>query len=104
MSKISEAATIIKVSQASSMQCWEMAVDTAEKQADKDAFQADADACDEHYDEALAYLEGAYAGWLDGARDELQKASALEKDGGDNQHAQRALAALDELTDSEGAA
>ena len=101
MSKIGEVAIIIAVSQASSMQCWEMAVDTAGNQGDKDAFQADSDACEEHYDDALAYLEGACAGWRDEARRALEKAGDLEKDGGDNQHALRALAALDDLDDGE---
>lgn len=96
---ISDAIKIIADCQGSSMQCWDMAIDTADTQAAKEAWRADAEACDAHYDAALECLEGRPDGWLEDARRELENASQLEKDGGDNQHAQRALAALDALTD-----
>lgn len=99
MSTIRKAAKIIEECQASSMQCWGMAVDTAETPERKAAFEADMQQCDAAYDSALEHLERRYEGWLGDSKNELETARSLEKDGGDDQHARRALAALADLTE-----
>lgn len=91
-----EVVKIIERCQLSSEQCWQMAVDTAEAR-DRAEFQADMDECDEEYDAAIDALNGAYDDYIRSARLHLENARRLEKGGGDDQHARRALEALDEL-------
>lgn len=94
MNTIAQTVALIEDAQASSAQCWEMAVATDDSDR---GFQADYDECDDEYDSAIAALTDAYEGYIRTARIHLENARRLEVSGGDDQHARRALAALDEL-------
>lgn len=56
---------------------------------------------DEAYDAAIDVLNGAYDDYIRSARVHLENARRLEKGCGDDQHARRALDALDSLTAAE---
>jgi hypothetical protein len=56
-------------------------------------FREQADVCDDRYADAIAAIENA--NWK-AARKALEAAKSLEDEGGDSQHAQSALKALDE--------
>lgn len=94
MKTIREVSEIIANCQAASAQCWEMAVETDDSGRN---FQSDADECDEAYDGAIEALDGAYDDYIRSVRLHLENARRLELVGGDDQHARRALEALNDL-------
>ncbi len=71
-----------------------MAIATAETDTRRKAFAADAEQCDAGYEAALAALQ---EGDIETARIHLENARRIEKDGGDDQDARRALAAVADL-------
>lgn len=91
MNTIAQTVELIEASQASSAQCWEMAVETDDSNR---GFQSDYDECDAEYDAAIDVLNGAYEDYIRSARLHLENARILEASGGDDQHARRALTAL----------
>ena len=93
MDKTMEIINVILDCQGSSTQCWDMAIATAKKPSDMNAYRNAAMECDQIYDEAVEALQN---GEYDKALTAMQVASDIERFCGDNQHALRALGALDE--------
>lgn len=85
--------TII-ASQKLSASAWKMAADTADNKTAKAEYERDAARCDGDYIEALKDIEDGY---YEDASFSLEAARVLEKCGGDDQHATRALEALKSL-------
>jgi 7-cyano-7-deazaguanine synthase in queuosine biosynthesis len=97
MKTIGQVSQEISQCQASSEQCWEMAIETAETPARKAAFEDAMNECNQAYEWAIDCIDGAYQDYAGSCRVHLERARGLEKDGGDDQHARRALAALADL-------
>lgn len=94
--RISAVVETIKAARERSELCWEMAADTADNATTAAEWQSQGEACDEHYSDALGAIEnGDYAA----AIESLEQARSLESDGGDDQHAREAIAAVKSLFD-----
>ena len=94
MKSIAQVAAIIEQCRDSSEQRWEMALKTDDRDRN---FHEDMDECIQAYDDALESLDEAYEGYVEAARTALERAAVAERSGGDDQDAQRALAALADL-------
>lgn len=99
MSIIREVEKIVEDSREDSQQCWRIAIETAETVSHKEWFFSQMDACIEHYQSALASMSELDKNWHQDALRELESASDLEKEGIENQHARRAIAALAAVED-----
>ena len=77
---------------AASQDCWAMAEETADSAEQSEEFARLGSECDDEYDLAA---EAVRAGALAAAREHLDAARSLEREGGDCSHADRALEILD---------
>ncbi len=91
VSRISTVVETIKAAREQSELCWEMAKDTADNETAAAEWEAEGEACDDHYYDALNDIEN---GDYDGALRSLVAARSLEAKGGDDQHGRRAIEAL----------
>lgn len=80
---------IIKREMQASDRCWEMAIETSTTDEARAEMERMSEACNERYDEALRASD------VEAVRSALEEARLLEQLGGDDQHARRALAALE---------
>ena len=94
MANVAEIVTKIRAYAEQSAACQQMAVDTAGNAERAAEFASQGEAIAEGYDSAIEYVK---AGNYTDAAEALEGVRSLEAAGGDDQHARRAMAALDSL-------